>query len=240
MDDNLTAIGRKIRALLNKTVAAGCTEEEAISAATLARKLMDEHRLSQSDIEIKAEPVEDDTIDRVIKQKIAYADYCMSGISRYCGVRMWYTTGYDRVKRIKLLGLKPDIEMARWLYEMIDGAIRVERHAYAKTTGENDRTTNRRLISSFAVGMASRINSRLTAMATVLEPVAKTASGTALIVVKGALVEEAFAKLNLRFSKARAGHSVRKASAYLAGQAAGDRVNLNRPLAGSRPAGLLN
>ena len=43
----------KIRALLAKTEAAGCTEAEALSAAALATKLLDKHSLSMTDADLR-------------------------------------------------------------------------------------------------------------------------------------------------------------------------------------------
>jgi hypothetical protein len=79
--------------------------------------------------------------------------------------------------------------------------------------------------------MGSRINERLIALAAVLDNTAKTGSGTALVVVKNAVVDEAYGKLNLHFSGRRiGGMSVRDGAAYYAGREAGDRVNLDRPI----------
>ncbi len=43
---------RKVRALLAKTIAAGCTEGEAVSALETALKLIDQHGLHRSRLEI--------------------------------------------------------------------------------------------------------------------------------------------------------------------------------------------
>ena len=72
-------------------------------------------------------------------------------------------------------------------------------------------------------------------MASALDSTAQTGSGTALVVVKNAVVTEAFAKLGLKFRGSLSGKSVRDVGAYMAGRAAGDRVNLNRPVAGGKP-----
>ena len=46
---------RKIRALRNKTVAAGCTEDEAKSSAELARKLMDKYKVTEEELRTEVE-----------------------------------------------------------------------------------------------------------------------------------------------------------------------------------------
>ena len=62
--------------------------------------------------------------------------------------------------------------------------------------------------------MAERINMRLIQMAREREPVAKMATGTALVVIKNRVVQEAFDRLELKFGKGlcgrRAGHPRRE------------------------------
>ena len=55
----------KIKKLLNKTVANGCTEEEAKTSFALARKLMIKHKISEKDVK---EPFEED----IIKMELHY------------------------------------------------------------------------------------------------------------------------------------------------------------------------
>jgi len=52
MTDRRKRIAEKVAALKRKTVEAGCSEAEAMSAAALAAKLMAEHGLNEDDIEI--------------------------------------------------------------------------------------------------------------------------------------------------------------------------------------------
>jgi hypothetical protein len=235
----LDVVSRRIRGLLAKTVENGCTEQEAIAAAELARKLMDTYRLSQSDVEIQAEPMEDVTLERHVKAAVAAVDTCMGGIQRYCGVKMWFHAtreGRNKItRRVRMIGLKADVEMATWLYRMIGAAIKAETKAFRPEPGLS-RAATQQANTSFRLGMAGRVNARLIEMAIALEPVAKTASGTALVVVKGALVADAFAKLGLRFNHTSKAKQVRDFEAWLAGGEAGDRVNLNRPVGAAAPA----
>jgi hypothetical protein len=116
---------------------------------------------------------------------------------------------------------------------MIEGAIFTESVAWQKDPANGwklmDGTTKKRACQAFMVGMASRVSQRLNELAAQRETVAKTASGTALVVIRNQLVDAAFAKLHLNF-KGSSGISIRDSSAYGAGRAAGDRVNFNRPV----------
>lgn len=230
-NDLREAIARRVRALLAKTVENGATESEAIAAAEKARQLLDAHRLTQADCEIEAEPIEDTIIDRPNASKIAAVDYCLRGINKYCGTKSWFHTR-GGARKIRIIGLTSDVQMAIHLYRMLADTIKSESAIFLR----DNRTytvSPRRMSQSFQVGMAIRVCDRLTEMAAALEPTAKTANGTALVVVKNALVKEAFAKLGLRLSNhGTRGMSIGNGGAYGAGQAAGNRVNLNRPVTG--------
>lgn len=230
---NRDAVSRRINALLAKTVENGATEEEALSAAEKARELMDKHRLTQTDLEIEAEPVENIFLDREMKTNMAPADYCLGGIGKLCGVKIWYETRQG-VRRLRLLGLKQDVEMASYLYKMIEGTIDVVHRAWARenlVSSKANAQYNRRAVSAYRVGMATRIDQRLHEMARDRDGTAKTGSGTALVVVKDQAVEAAFAKLGINLTSSHmSGMSARDAAAYSAGKAAGDRVNLSRPV----------
>lgn len=224
------AVSRRIRALLSKTTENGATEAEAIAAAVKARELMDAYRLTMTDIEIQSEPVIQEEVDRPNAIKYAAVDYCGKGIEAYCGVRSWMRSKWDerrgRYTVRVFIGLKPDVEMAHYLYVMIDGAIKSELAAFQRSRGYRDRGDT----ASFQLGMARRINARLHDMARELEPVAVTATGTALVLVKNAVVNQAYDALGLKFRGSYAGMSNRSHSAYTSGQTAGNRVNLSRPV----------
>lgn len=229
------AIARKVRALLSRTTDAGCTEAEAIEAAAKARELMDRYRVTLSDVEIKAEPITQETVERPNSLRWAAGDYALHGINAYCGVKTWFHKSAG-VRRLRIFGMKPDVEMARYLYELINAVVNVECARWQRTPEYLNAYSRRSATGSFKLGMAIRINERLKQMAKDLAPVAKSANGTALVVVKGAVVEAAYAGLGLRLGVARQGASVRDSNGFNAGRSAGDRVNLSRPLSRGKQA----
>lgn len=229
-------IARRIRALLQKTTANGCTEEEAMLAAAKARELMDQYRLSQSDVEIGAEPIDKTYVNRRQQHKNVSEDYCVAGIKHYCGVKAWFSKIWEDgkfVNKLVLFGLRGDCELAQWLYEMIGSTIMSAAEGYKQATRADFPSgadaVRRRAITDFRMGMAGRINQRLHDMARALEPIAKTATGTALVVVRSAVVDAAYAQLNLHLHATK-GRTYRTGDAYARGAAAGDRVSLNRPV----------
>jgi hypothetical protein len=237
-------VARRIRALLQKTVDNGCTEEEALLAAEKARELMDQYRLTQSDIEIQAEPIDQTYVNRRQQHKNVSEDYCLGGIKHYCGVKAWFSHVWENgklVNKLVLFGLRGDCELARWLYEMIGSTIMATTEGYKQATKDDfpPGRFRRQAITDFRMGMAGRINQRLHEMARAMEPIAKTATGTALVVVRTAVVDAAYARLNLNL-RATKGRSYRMGDAFARGLVAGDRVTLNRPVSRGKPAGYLS
>jgi uncharacterized protein DUF2786 len=237
------AIAHRIRSLLAKTVENGATEAEALAAAAKARQIMDAHRLTQSDIEIQAEPIDKEFVERGSDQKMTATDLILYGLDAYCGVKTWFNATHHNgkfVRRLVIFGLRSDVEMARYIYQLVDAAIERETKLFAANPANRgfDATETRRINTSFRIGMARRIRERLHEMARELDTVAKTATGTALVVVKNAVVDDAYKALGLRLGRGSSGPRARDHGAYAAGKAAGDRVNLNRPIGGA-PTGRL-
>lgn len=233
-----TAVVRKIQALLNTN---GCSEHEATERMRKARELMDKHYLTMSDIEIQQEEVVKESFDRPEVKAIATVDGALYGIAEYCGVKHWYTTRQERdlfsgeiIERrlITFLGLKQDVDMSYWLYEMIGNVIETESEDYIDNNLFKLTTAKLRKDAAYAfeVAMAHRINGRLKEMAEAMNASAKTATGTALMVIKNQLVDEAYAKLNLNLRYSTNRTKVKDGLAVAAGLAAGDNVNLQRPL----------
>src|SRR3974390_1440464 len=83
----------KIKALLAKTVAAGCTEAEAMSALDLAQRLMAEWEISGTDLKFGGEQCvmnERDVDDRTqIRKFLAVA------VARFCQCETWSKGMYN-------------------------------------------------------------------------------------------------------------------------------------------------
>lgn len=201
MSQDVSAI---IRALLAKTAQNGATEAEVMAAAEKARDLMDRHRLTMTDLEIQEEAAILEKVDRAAALKTTPADLCLSGIEVYCGVKTWFKSMWKveveprrvrRTRQLQILGLKDDVAFARYFYEMI-GTVIAEQTKVFQTAEPYRESWDRRCdVRSFQIGMAKRIDQRLVETARELEPVAKTAPGTALVVVRNALIGDAFTKL---------------------------------------------
>jgi len=95
----------------------------------------------------------------------------------------------------------------------------------------------RRASASFQHGVVARVAARLEAMHRAREASvqAQRSSGTALILVKHRVVEDAFRATDVRLVSMGAVGPRVIASAYREGWDAGDRIDLNRPLRGTAP-----
>jgi Protein of unknown function (DUF2786) len=238
---------RRLRSLLAITTEAGATEHEPLTAAEKARAMMDRYRLTMSDLEIEQEGTIDEYVERPNRIESAAADLTWVAINRYCGTEHYYHTRRNeirvRVRYAVVLGLKADVPMAVYLYKMICSAIARGTNDFHTTTTYRQATEKRVATKAFQEAMALRIDKRLFEMARKEESVAKTGSGTDLVVIKTALVKAAYDAIfppHVGAKKTRPSRvkpqpfTDEQWDAWRAGQTAGDRVNLNRPLTATK------
>lgn len=224
----------KIQALLAKTADNGCTEAEAMLATQKASELMNAYRISMTDIEIRDEPVTQSDIESPNKSRRAPADWCIMSIAAFTGTKTWYRSNRYTHRCVTFFGLEADVAFASYLYKMVNGAVASATDAYKQTDDYRADWNKRAATQSFQLGMARRINTRLHELSRQAQPI-KTASGTALVVVKNAIVEQAFANTGMRLrTVSQASVSVRRGNAYRAGQSAGNDVRFDRPLGNGR------
>ena len=246
-------IAARIKALLAKTVENGCSEDEALAAASKAAQLMQEYQISMTEAEIVAEGFEQHRINaegaalNFIKERICNA------VSEYTSTRVWRSASQTAANKKDLVffGLASDTLFAEWLLHSLTGfvmtaakefeAARVE--DLVSTSGYTKREAKAAFKSllkeeraSFVLGMCHRIAERL--RATKVQTMAKAASETALVVInKGALVDAELAKLAMRFKSGRSTRNKISRNAYDTGHQAGEGAQFSRPVNGG--AGVL-
>ncbi|TPG34750.1 hypothetical protein EAH89_30675, partial [Roseomonas nepalensis] len=154
-------------------------------------------------------------------------------IARFCDCKVWLARDEDR-SRYVFFGFEPDTAMAVYLFAVIDRGIRREVLGFRAQHPALRGTRLRQASTSFAHGMAGRLAERLEALhaAREAEVAAQRPTGTALVLVKHGIVEEAFRAAAVRLVAPR-GASIRLDGAYEHGFAAGERVNLQRPVGGA-------
>lgn len=210
----------KIKALLMKTVANGCTEGEALAALSLARKWMDEADIDDTDLAFGGESVTMESVTRTDHDKIR--NKLATPVGFFCGCRTW-TGAFDS---ITFCGLQSETLFALWLLDVLADFVEREAQNFLDHTWKRGMPRIRRIErGSFIVGCTERIAQRLQE----LTPKPVAGNGRALVVAKNALIEnfmkERGIKLREPFKLFRGDDK-----AYGAGVRAGDGAQFNRPV----------
>jgi len=231
-------IATKIRALLNVTIDNGATEHEALFAAEKADALMLEYDLSSIDLK---DPEENygkrgKRFAGGSYKRRAYhpSENCIQSIAAFCDSKAWYS-GFDLV----YFGTDQNTEFAWYLTEMIRNAMETEYRAVEpklkKEAADNGyRVHGKTLRTSFMLGMAHRVSSRLRELKRArdvqVNDVSLVKTGTALTVVRNAVLEQKYKELGMKLSSRPTTNKNIHGSSYRSGQNAGDNVNLGRPV----------
>ena len=223
----------KIRALLNKTVANGCTEAEAMMATTKAAELMDRYGFDASDLNEKEVITEYSYF--APGRHLGDVSKVVMRIAEFCDVKVWAIRAQKNSggqSKIVFFGKESDIEIAYYMTHLLSNAFETEWRTYFDGIKNTDNHTmhGRAIRASFVCGMAMRINSRLREMKEARNNAFDTTSGKTghdLVLVKNADVEDAFKALSMKLNKSQAAKAnVSNTAAVIAGDAAGSRVNI--------------
>ncbi|WP_292553343.1 DUF2786 domain-containing protein [Mesorhizobium sp.] len=219
MTTELDKVKSKIRALTMKTIANGCTEEEALAAMEKVGELLEIYNLELSEVHLSAEPCIKASIN-LCRRTNPYWAYIFNTIGVFTQTKAWMSK-----PNVCFYGLEPDVQLAVYLSKLILTAMEAESRRFKQTHTYRRSLRRRHLTRSFQVGLVRRLNDRLEA----LRP-----RGKGLVLVKTHHIEKEFAKAhpNTRFRPLRRQAARVNTDAYEAGKAAGDNINLNRPLSG--------
>lgn len=244
----LARVKSRIKALAEKTVANGCTEAEAMAAAAMVGRLLERYALTMDEIEMRE--------SRCVQAEVPLGgrrrrpiDVCVPTIARFCDCKVWLARAaspdpdndtFDWTRpgtRYVFFGFETDTALATYLFAVIDQAIRAETAVFKGVNPHLRAVRLRRASASFQHGLAARVSARLGAMHQAREATvrAQRSSGTALILIKHRLVEDAFREANVKLESLSALGSRRNSAAFRHGWTAGDQVNLNHPVTGASP-----
>jgi len=223
---------RKVRALLKLTVDNGATELEAMKAAAKAAELMAAHDLDMDDVDVRESGTRSqecglDPVRRAHLTRVANA------IAKLVGARFWVNGSGAAATKGTFFGLPHDVEVAGYLLDVCENAMRRDTQAFLTETGFVllERRFRERKADAFMAGMADRLSERIREMAP-----SRKATGTALVPLKDALIEEALKSENAEFKGARVGRRDVDPLSFRKGRAAGDRVGLRSGLGGPKDA----
>ena len=230
MDSDLAALDRlktRIQGLRAKTTANGCTEGEALSAAAKVAELLDRYDLSLTDVEIREAPCERRDFETRRKKRIPLDD-CIGAIALFCDCRVWREKNPAGEARYVFFGLRTDVEVAHYLTELIDAAVRAELGRF-KTGADYQRFRHQErhvANASFTLGMVASIAQKLMAMKAERDR-ANAGAGRDLVVLKTAVVDAELDKLDLKLRTVRRPARRVAPTAYEAGGAAGASLAIN-------------
>jgi hypothetical protein len=217
----------RIQALRAKTIDNGCTEDEALSAATKVAELLDRYDLSLTDVEMREAPCEQLEYETWRKKRIPI-DGCIGAVANFCDCRVWREKNQTGEARYVFFGLRSDIAVALYLTEVIDTAVRSELGRY-KTTRDYIRFRHKErhmANTSFALGMVASIAGKLTAMKAGRDE-ANNSTGRDLVVLKTAIVDAELEKLDLNLRRMRSASRMVSTTAYEACSIAGASLAIN-------------
>jgi hypothetical protein len=225
-DPALDRLMQRIQGLRSKTLAQGCTEQEALAAAEKVAELLDRHGLSLSELDFRAQPCDGIGI-QTTRRRFAPIDQCIPAIATFFDCRVWAERATGAPLRYVFFGLRSDVAAAQYLYELVERAFETETAVfragaiYAGMAGERRSAAN-----SFQIGLARGISAKLETLRTARSATQRSASGRDLVPVKAAMVNEEMEKLGLDLRSRGVGqrkHLLK--DAYLAGQAAGEQFD---------------
>jgi hypothetical protein len=239
----LARVKARIKALAEKTITNGCTEAEALSAAEMVGRLLERYALSMDEIEIRS--------SRCVQREVPLGgkrrrpiDGCVPSIARFCDCKVWLahaTDGQDlpdgevpRGKRYIFFGFETDADLATYLFSVIDRAVTTETDNFKRSHPRLRALRLRQGAASFQHGLVARVAARLDAMHEEREASVKAqrSTGTALILAKHQVVDAAFREAEVRLVSMSAIGAQADGKAYREGWAAGEKVNLSRPING--------
>jgi hypothetical protein len=249
----------KLRALNAKTIENGCTEAEALAAAEMVARWIDQHGFSQAELEMEDKEEIGTQSFTPQARKMGNLEMVAGAVAEFCDCKVWRLKHRRHYRdtnpsiSIEFFGHESDALLAQYLMQCFDHARVSEWQTHRKeggaiidpSTGRPKPNVSAKHYESFEIGMMSRLHQRLTEMkkarnAQVDEATGRT--GTSLVVCKTQDVDRAFAELNMKLGKSRSRGKSVHGSAYHAGRAAGDRVNITTGVghrSGAAPAAYL-
>lgn len=236
----------KVASKVQKLMALGtsCNQKEAELALARAGKLMEEWGLTISDIELNDQKIVHEIIDTGSLKKPALGGL-PSALGEWLGVKIWIGLPNRRWKitaKVNILGYSEDVEMFKFFWEMLNNTFEREWRNFQQTPEYRNAQAieghGRKVRTSFQSGFVNTLYWKLSEMADDARQF-KTSTGTELIPLKMANVEEFFEnEMGLTLTRGRAGRA-RAGAGYANGASAGSRVGFNTPVSGGSETKLI-
>lgn len=159
---NADQIANRIAKLLNQTVANGATEEEAMTAATMAQDLLEKYNLSMFDVEA-ATPKPKGRVSRTFKDLGKFGFRWRKDLA-YALADYYYCAVLERGPRLTIIGTDENreglIQVYDYLSEFIDALAKQHGKVY-RSDPANPHMDPLRWVVSFSSGAVYRLRERL-------------------------------------------------------------------------------
>src|SRR3712207_1466055 len=132
MKSELSKVKAKIKALAAKTIEAGCSEHEALQAAEMVGRLLDQYNLSMDAIDIRAEVCVLHEVPTAARRRMP-TDAPVVPIARFCDVKTWHAKQEDGRTVYCFYGVEPDVAMAVLLFIVVAAAVRAKSASFKAT-----------------------------------------------------------------------------------------------------------
>ena len=225
---NLTDIIRKIKALRARAADAASSENEAAKAAAVADKLLREHNIDLSELDVRAEGVEKN-VWGVGKRTRGPESFAAVKIGKATGCKVWTQNGGE----IVFLGNPADVEVALYFMDLISNAAEACVRTYRKTEDYQNQQhvygySPRKIAADYRSGVCQRLGERI--LERVQAEQKPQATGTGLVVVKDALIRQWLEDNNMRFRDRNRNRNLNRSvgAPYNAGRGDADGVAIGR------------
>jgi hypothetical protein len=220
----------KIRALLAKTMEAGCTEEEAMSALAKAQAMRDAYQVTEAELNLTKE--EKAILRREppgTKDQHRIKWHLLTAVSKFSNCEGW-RRNRNTGGGIVFCGLPSDAQFATWLLDTLTSFVQEEIVKFLMEA-DPDNGERREAIRSFVLGITDRISDRLYSLCEQSAAHA-TSNARALVVVKDAAIKAKMSELGIHLRCSSGSCGAGDSSSYSAGRSAGDRASFGRPVSG--------
>jgi hypothetical protein len=230
--EELDKVLSRIQALRGKTVEQGCTEAEALLAASKVAELLDQYGLTLSEIDMKAQSCAGEGIE-TNRRRRSPLDECAGAIASFCDCRTWYEmTPQGHIQHI-FFGLPADVAGALYLYEKIEEAFETETAAFKRSElyDSHPSAKRRSATTSFQAGLGHGIGGKLNRLKAERTEAFRTSGGRDLVPIKRDVIEVELAAMGMRLKILQTGRRNLLAMAYKKGRVTGENLEWEEKLA---------
>ena len=232
MKENLASkdsLVQRLQALQNMTVANGCTESEALVAAGKAAELLERYGLSMQELKAAApnQLCDQNSVNCGRPRHTHEVQFLAPVIAEFTKTKTWISRTSTEVQ-MTFFGLKPDVQIALYLFNVFRAAMETEWTLYFVCYGVEQHFNRRTARRSFMLGMTKRLRARICELIEKAKGAPVLSKSREIVVLRAEIVEKAFKDLNFRFKKSRkTKFALFDSEAFIAGELAGDNVSIS-------------